>query len=106
MTLAVSEGLVEPDESPAAPPQPWRQRLNRLGALVRRALPFASGVLAAFVALLLYNAFVPRPPQLTAQQVSETVAQTLASATPAPSYSAQVYQVIRPSLVLIQTERP
>jgi S1-C subfamily serine protease len=96
---------VEPDESPAARSHPWRQRLARLRTLVPRALPFVSGVAAALLALLLYTALVPRPPQLTAQQVSDTVAQTLASATPAPAYSAQVYQAIRPSLVLIQTER-
>jgi S1-C subfamily serine protease len=36
--------------------------------------------------------------------VSDVVAQTLASATPPPAFSAQVYQVIQPSLVLIQTE--
>jgi S1-C subfamily serine protease len=63
-----------------------------------------SGVLAALVALLLYNAIVPAPQPLTQQEVSDTVAQAMASATPPPAYSAQVYQVIRPSLVLIQTE--
>ena len=31
-------------------------------------------------------------------------ASAMASATPPPAYSAQVYQVIRPSLVLIQVE--
>jgi S1-C subfamily serine protease len=41
---------------------------------------------------------------LTQDQVSDTVAQVLASATPPPAYSELVYQVIRPSLVLIQTE--
>jgi S1-C subfamily serine protease len=60
--------------------------------------------LAALVALLLYNAIVPAPQPLTVREVNDTVAQALASATPPPAYSAQVYQVIRPSLVLIQTE--
>jgi S1-C subfamily serine protease len=36
--------------------------------------------------------------------VKDTVAMALASATPAPAYSAQVYQIIQPSLVLIQVE--
>lgn len=85
-------------------PGPWRLRRRRLRAQLRRAAPFASGVLAALVALLLYNAIVPAPQPLTAREVNDTVAQALASATPPPAYSAQVYQVIRPSLVLIQTE--
>jgi S1-C subfamily serine protease len=61
-------------------------------------------VIAALVALLLYNVLVPAPHQLTTREVSDTVAQVLASATPAPPFSAQVYQVIQPSLVLIQTQ--
>jgi S1-C subfamily serine protease len=66
-------------------------------------VPFASGVLAALVALLLYNALVPAPRPLTTREVKDTVAQVMASATPPPAYSERVYQVIRPSLVLIQT---
>lgn len=84
----------------------WRHRLQRFRASLRRVLPFASGVLAALVALLLYNALVPAPHQVTTREVSDTVAQVLASATPPPAYSAQVYQVIHPSLVLIQTKNP
>jgi S1-C subfamily serine protease len=87
-------------------PGPWRLRWQRFRARVRRAAPFASGVLAALVALLLYNALVPAPQPLTVREVNDTVAQAMASATPPPAYSAQVYQVIRPSLVLIQTESP
>ena len=84
----------------------WRRRLQRLRAGVRSAAPFASGVLAALAALLLYNLLVPGPRQLTTREVNDTVAQALASATPPPAFSARVYQVIRPSLVLIQTEAP
>ena len=84
----------------------WRRRLQRLRAGVRSAAPFASGVLAALAALLLYNLLVPGPRQLTTREVNDTVAQALASATPPPAFSARVYQVIRPSLVLIQSEAP
>jgi len=56
------------------------------------------------VALLLYRALVPGAPQLTTREVNESIAQALASATPPPAFSARVYQVIQPSLVLIQTE--
>jgi S1-C subfamily serine protease len=82
----------------------WRRRLQRLGRQVRSVVPFASGVLAAFVALLLYNVLVPGPHQLTTREVNDTVAQALASATPPPAFSARVYQAIQPSLVLIQTQ--
>jgi len=97
---------VEVNMNEPSDPQPgsWRLRWQRLRAQVRRAAPFASGVLAALVALLLYNALVPAPQLLTVREVNDTVAQAMASATPPPAYSAQVYQVIRPSLVLIQTE--
>ena len=91
------------DEPSASRSERWRQRLQRIRAGVRRMAPFASGVLAALVALLLYNALVPAPQPLTTRQVKDTVAQVMASATPPPAYSERVYQVIRPSLILIQT---
>jgi S1-C subfamily serine protease len=82
----------------------WRQRLQRLRARVRRTAPFASGVLATLVALLLHSLLFPSPPQLTAQDVNNVVAQAMATATPPPAFSARAYQVIQPSLVLIQTQ--
>ena len=87
-------------------PGPWRLRWQRLRRRLRRAAPFISGVLATLVALLLYNALVPGKPPLTAHEVNSMVAQAMASATPPPAYSERVYQIIRPSLVLIQTEGP
>jgi S1-C subfamily serine protease len=84
----------------------WRRRLRRMRARGGSALLFASGVLAALMALLLYNLLVPGPQPLTPQQVNDTVAQVLASATPPPAFSARVYQAIQPSLVLIQTQSP
>ncbi len=81
----------------------WRRRLRRLRTGIRRIVPFASGVLAALVALLLYNALVPAPHQVTTGEVKDTVAQVMASATPPPAFSERVYQIIQPSLVLIET---
>ena len=91
------------NEPSASSPESGPRRLQRLRAHVRRATPFASGVLAVLVALLLYNLLIPTPHPLTPQDVNNTVAQALASATPPPPYSELVYQVIRPSIVLIQT---
>ena len=93
------------EESPTQK-EKWRARLQRLRTRARSAMLFVAGVLAALVALLLYSLLVPAPHQLTPSEVSDTVAQALASATPAPAFSSRVYQVIQPSLVLIQTQEP
>jgi S1-C subfamily serine protease len=93
------------DESPPSTSERWRGLLKRVRTLLRRTVPFASGVIAALVALLLYHALTPLPPQLTQRDVSTTVAQIMASATVPPAYSANVYQIIMPSLVLIQTDQ-
>lgn len=89
----------------------WRRRLLQMRAAVRRmrlqrALPFLSGVIAALVALLLYNWLFPAPAPLTMNEVNNAVNELLAAATPAPARSSLVYQAIQPSIVLIQTERP
>lgn len=71
---------------------------------MRGLLPFVSGVLAALLALFIYNALTPDA-QLTRTEVDEVVASAMASATPRPPDSVRVYQTIQPSLVLIETER-
>jgi S1-C subfamily serine protease len=91
------------DESIPSRSEKWRGRLKRLLVAVRRAFPFAAGVAAAFIALLLYNAVFPGPHLITPREVSDTVAQAMASATPPAAFSVGAYQVIQPSLVLIQT---
>lgn len=84
----------------------WRSRLARLRQWIRRGIPFVLGGIIVLLALFVYNLLFPGPRQLTSQDVNAAVAQALASATPAPPYSELVYQVIRPSLVLIQTDLP
>jgi S1-C subfamily serine protease len=91
------------DESIPSRSEKWRGRLKRLLVAVRRAFPFVAGVAAAFIALLLYNAVFPGPHLITPREVSDTVAQAMASATPPAAFSVGAYQVIQPSLVLIQT---
>jgi S1-C subfamily serine protease len=80
-----------------------RERFGRLRARVQEMLPFFSGVLAALLALIIYNAVSPNT-QLTPKDVNNAIAVAMASATPRPPFSEQVYQIIQPSLVLIQTE--
>ncbi len=91
------------NQVPASRSELWRRRLQRLRTYARSATPFLAGILAAFAAILLYNLVLPGPPRLTQTDVKKEVAQAMASATPPPPFSAQVYQVIQPSLVLIET---
>lgn len=78
--------------------QKWFQKLQ-----LKYVFPFAGGVIAAVFGLLLYNALFPPTPPLSINDINQAVAQAMASATPAPSYSSQVYRAIQPSLVLIES---
>ncbi len=82
----------------------WRGRLHRFLSGVRKTVPFVGGVIAAFVALFIYSLVFPGPHALTTTDVATTVAQTMASATPPPAYSERVFQIIQPSLVLIESQ--
>ena len=94
------------DEPSASQLTLWQRRLQHLRMVARRALPFVSGMLATLAALLLYTALVPEPAPLTMDDVDLQVAQAMASATPAPAYSALVYQSVLPSLVFIEVHAP
>ncbi len=63
-----------------------------------------SGISAGLLVILLYNILFPGPHQMTTREVNDLVAQAMASATPQPAFSSRVFQVIQPSLVLIQTK--
>ena len=76
----------------------------RLRAVVRAVAPFSAGVLAALLGLLLFNILFPAPHQLSAAEMNDSIAHAMASATPPPAFSERVYQIIQPSLVLIQTK--
>lgn len=78
-------------------------RLARLRTRLRGMLPFAWGVTAALLALLFYNFLFPKN-ILSEREVNEAIAVALASATPRPAFSAEIYPLIAPSLVAVQTE--
>lgn len=96
------------DVSPDTPSPPqsgfWNKRLQQLRAAQKSLALFAAGILAAALGFLLYNALFSAPEPPTLKEVNTAIAQAMASATPAPPYSAQVYQAIQPSLVLIQSK--
>ena len=81
----------------------WRSRIQRFRERIRGMLPFASGVLAALLALFLYQ-FLFRANQLTEREVNDAIANALASATLRAAYSVDVYRIIQPSLVMIQAD--
>jgi S1-C subfamily serine protease len=88
----------KPAEQPDRGPAPFRARLRRAGWLV-------PSLLLLLLSALAYRAFVPAPPALTPREIDTLVAEAMARATPGPAISADVYQLILPSLVLIQTHR-
>ena len=79
-----------------------RNRFMRLRERLRRIFPFFSGVLAALLALFLYNFLFPDTRPLTQNEVNAVVSSAMASATPRPPYAVQVFQIIQPSLVWIE----
>lgn len=92
------------DDPPGPQPGSTSRRLARIGARVRRGMPFAGGVLAAFVAISLYGALWPGPRPLTQTDVHDSVTQALASQTPGPAFSQLVFADVQPSLVLIESD--
>ena len=89
----------DPSDSPASGPRDWpgrgRRVLRRLGKLA----PFGVGVLVTLIAVLLYSTLASEADRITVDEIEDTVAEALASATLPPALSAQVYQAILPSLV-------
>ena len=59
-----------------------------------------------FAAIVFYNLIFPAPRPLTQEEVDARVGQALASVTPPPAFSELVYQAVRPSVVLVEIERP
>jgi S1-C subfamily serine protease len=98
----VGGDMGEPADSPLLA---WRRSIQGWRTYARGAALFAAGTFAALGALLLYSLLAPEPSQLTTGDVDASIAEALASVTPAPAHSARVYQAIRPSLVFVQTQR-
>ena len=92
------------NQSPETRSELWRRRWQRFRTGLKRLLPFVLGVLATFVALELFRWASPSTPQLTNRDVNQAIVQAMASATPPPPYSQLVYQIVQPSLVLIEAK--
>jgi S1-C subfamily serine protease len=92
------------DEPSLSRSELWRKRLQRLRKSMRSITLFILGMAVALTGLFLYHLLTPSPYQLTTNDVGTAVSQVLASATPPPPFSEGVFQVIQPSLVLIQSK--
>ena len=106
--MSVEDPLRRSDaaETAATPPSPLRRRRAAARARARRATPFVGGVVAAFLAVVVYGLLNPPARPLTTQDVNQAVASALASQTSAPPRSELVYAAVRPSLVFIQVGEP
>jgi S1-C subfamily serine protease len=91
-------------DASARPPDPGTvRRRTRIAARARRSSAFAAGILAAFIAILVYGLVFPAPRQLTQADIQQGVDEALASVTPPPAFSQLAYADVAPSLVTIQT---
>ncbi len=81
----------------------WRERIRRLRTQWRTFLIFALGILAALCVVFVYDTLRPGQPRLSQREVNQLIAEAMASATPPPSFSARVFEIIQPSMVLVQT---
>ena len=81
-----------------------RLLLRRLGIFLRRLLPYAATILVTLLALAIYSLVIPKTRPITQNDVNNTISQAMTSATPSPAFSETVYQIIQPSLVLIEAK--
>lgn len=95
------------DHARSAPADNVRQptRLQKWWGTVRSGRLIAIGIAAAFVALWLFGVLFPPPQPLNQNDIDQSIAIAMASATPPPSRASQVYDIILPSLVYVQTNR-
>lgn len=91
-------------QQPEPPPsrlQVLRRRLGAATARFRNVLLVGAGTVVALAAMLLYDTARPPPQNLTQRDIDAAVERVLASATPAPSYQSQAYDIIRSSVVRV-----
>jgi S1-C subfamily serine protease len=74
-------------------------------SFVRRFWWFAAVIIAALLGAILYNLLFPAPIPISQAEIDQSITNAIASATPPAAYSAQIYQTILPSFVLIQSKR-
>src|SRR5574341_1185384 len=61
-------------------------------------------VVSTWFMIFLYDVLRASPARITETQVKDYVASAMASATPPPAIASQIYSIIHPSMVFIQTK--
>ena len=101
------------DEPPAPAPEPTPPDAPAEGAdarrtrgrrAIRRAAPIVLGAGLMLVGVLAWSSLQPRTTPLTRGDVRDAIASALESVTPPPARGEGAYALIRPSLVLIESE--
>ena len=77
--------------------------MDRIRSVWQRTRPGIAGAIVALLVLFISGLLQTESIQMSTREVEALVANMMASATPRPALASQVYQVIRPSLVLIET---
>jgi S1-C subfamily serine protease len=98
---------MEPESLPDPTPETRRKYLvlNAIQRGFKRVWLIAVLFGLVFLGAYVYNLLYPAPIPPTQSEIEESVFRAMASATPMPTYSSQVYQMILPSLVYIQTQQ-
>jgi S1-C subfamily serine protease len=90
-------------------PAPFSRKLRvRYRALIRRyrsVIPLVVVALISFLGILLNRVTIAERVVLTPVDVERIAAETMATATPPPAISRQIYETILPSVVIIRAER-
>jgi S1-C subfamily serine protease len=89
---------------PDAQPEGEDARGRRTRRTVRRAAPVVLGAGLMLVGVLVWSSLQPRTTPLTRGNVRDAIASALESVTPPPARGEGAYALIRPSLVLIESE--
>jgi S1-C subfamily serine protease len=90
---------------PPEPPSDWqlvRAWLTRTWQRHRTPILAAINLLTIAIALLIYHALQPAPQRLTQRDIDAAVGRTLGKTPPPPSNASVAYQIIRPSVVVVE----
>ena len=98
-----SQGHDGSDDAVPAASQKADSRQPLFGA-ARRLWPFALGLLGVLVGLSIFSALDDGPEQVTSADIEAAVAEALDEQEDLTAISAEVFQLIHPSLVFIRTE--
>jgi S1-C subfamily serine protease len=92
---------------PVEPPSDWqlvRAWLTRTYSRFRVPILAGSNLVVIVLSILVYNALRPAPQRLTQRDIDNAVIRSLQNTPPPPSNASIAYDVIRPSLVVVESK--